>query len=388
MAIPGEQEAQQVDVPERLPLLPVRDIVVFPHMVLPLFVGREMSVHAIEAALAGNRMILLVAQKSLEVESPEPKDIYSVGTVGMIMRMLKLPDGRIKILIQGLTKARIVEFVQKTPYYEVRVERIVEPRFTGELLGVEALMRNVKEQLDKMISLGKILLPDVMVVIENVEDPGRLSDMVISNLGLKVEVAQAVLEIVNPVDRLKRVNEILMKELEVLTMQQKIQAEAKGEMDRTQREYYLREQMKAIQKELGDGDERTEEINDFRKRIKESKMPEKVFKEAEKQLKRLEKMHVIALSQVDLRSEGLSLKESKGDTIVQDLQTRHLDIIELTLGKLTKIAKLMATNIGTNAHCFSFTKKAVAKIIKDAESAGRLAIEKLTLEIRKEVESI
>ena len=249
MAISGEPEVQSIDIPERVPLLPVRDIVVFPHMVLPLFVGREMSVQAIEKALAGNRMIFLVAQKSLEVENPEPKDIYSVGTVGMIMRMLKLPDGRIKILVQGLTKAKIIEFVQKKPFYEVRVERLVEPKFTGEMVEIEALMRNVKEQLEKMIGLGKILLPDVMVVIENVEDPGRLSDMVISNLGLKAEVAQEVLEIFEPIKRLKKVNEILTKEMEVLAMQQKIQSEAKGEMDRLQREFFLREQMKEIQKE-------------------------------------------------------------------------------------------------------------------------------------------
>jgi len=269
----------------------VRDIVVFPHMVLPLFVGREISVQAIETALAGNRMILMATQKSLEIENPEPKDIYSMGTVAMIMRMLKLPDGRIKVLIQGLTKAKIVEYVQKKPFLEVKVKKVIEPKFTGEMVEIEALMRNAKEQLEKMINLGKILLPDIMVVIENVEDPGRLSDMIISNLGLKPEQAQKVLEILDPIDRLKRVNEILSKEMEVIDMQHKIQAEAKGEMDRLQREYFLREQMRAIQKELGEEDERAEEINEFKKRIKEAKMPNGVFKEAEKQLRRLEKMH-------------------------------------------------------------------------------------------------
>jgi len=288
---PLEQDLGQVEIPDTLPLLPVRDIVIFPYMLLPLFVGREMSIKAIEAALASNRLIYLVAQKALEVENPTPKDIYRIGTVGLITRMLKLPDGRIKILVQGLTKAKTVKYVQAEPFYTVQIEKIQEPKITEITLEVEALMRNVKEQLEKMVTLGKVLLPDIMVIIENIEDPARLSDIITSNLGLKVEVAQEALEIAHPVQRLKKVSEILTKELDVLMMQQKIQAEAKGEIDKTQREYFLREQLKAIQKELGDLDERQEEVNEFRKRVEEVKMPEKVQKDVEKQLKRLEKMH-------------------------------------------------------------------------------------------------
>jgi len=286
-----EQDFGQVEIPNKLPLLPVRDIVIFPYMLLPLFVGREMSIKAIEAALSSNRLIFLVAQKALEVENPTPQDIYKVGTVGLITRMLKLPDGRIKILVQGLAKAKTLKYVQTEPNYIVEIERISEPKVPEVTLELEALMRNVKEQLEKMVTLGKVLLPDIMVIIENIEDPGRLSDIITSNLGLKVEVAQEVLEIIPPVQRLKKVSEILNKELDVLMMQQKIQAEAKGEIDKTQREYFLREQLKAIQKELGDLDERQEEINEFRKRFEEAKMPEKVQKEVDKQLKRLEKMH-------------------------------------------------------------------------------------------------
>src|SRR3989337_412315 len=260
-------------------------------MLLPLFVGREMSIKAIEAALASNRLIFLVAQKVLEVENPTPQDIYKVGTVGLITRMLKLPDGRIKILVQGIAKAKTTKYIQTEPYYNVEIDKLQEPKSVQVTLEVEALMRNVKEQLEKMVTLGKVLLPDIMVIIENIEDPGRLSDIITSNLGLKVEIAQEVLEINHPVQRLKKVSEILTKELDVLMMQQKIQAEAKGEIDKTQREYYLREQLKAIQKELGDMDERQEEVNEFKKRIEEAKMPEKVLKEVDKQLKRLEKMH-------------------------------------------------------------------------------------------------
>jgi len=216
-----QKDPSQVEIPERLPLLPIRDIVVFPYMVLPLFVGREMSIKAIEAALAGNRTIMLAAQRSLEVENPTPQDIYSVGTVGMVMRMLKLPDERIKILVQGLAKARIEEFVQTEPYFSVRIRQLPEVKAQGQSLESEALMRTVKEQLERLVSLGKVLMPDVMVVIENLQDPGRLADMIVSNLGLKVEAAQEVLEIQDPIPRLRRVSELLASEVEVLSMQRR-----------------------------------------------------------------------------------------------------------------------------------------------------------------------
>ena len=285
------QPPQNVEVPDQLPLLPVRDIVVFPYMVLPLFVGREMSIKAIEAALAGNRMIFLATQKALDVENPTPDDIHAIGTVGIIMRMLKLPDERIKILVQGIAKAKVTNYIQSDPYYSVRIDKMPDTKITASTLESEAVMRTVKEQIERIVSLGKVLIPDVMVVIENLEEPGRLADMVASNLGLKVDVTQSVLELPDPIQRLRRVSDILGKEIEVLSMQQKIQAQAKGEMDKTQREYFLREQLKAIQKELGELDERAEEVTEFKKRIAEAKMPEKVLKEADKQLKRLEKMH-------------------------------------------------------------------------------------------------
>ncbi len=316
------QEEQQVEIPDKLPLLPIRDIVIFPYMILPLFVGRDMSIKAIDDALSGNRLILLVAQKDLNTENPEPKDLYPTGTVGMIMRMLKLPDGRVKILVQGMSKAIIKDYVQTDPYFLVNIDKIVEPKEPKLTLEVEALMRNVKEQLEKMISLGKMLLPDIMVIVENIDDPGKLADLVASNLGLKVEIAQEVLEILDPRERLTKVNEIISKELEVLSMQQKIQASARGEIDKSQREYFLREQLKAIQKELGESDERTEEINDLRKKVEEAKMPEKVLAEAEKQLKRLERMHPDAAESAVIRSYIETLAELPWSNNTQD----NLDI--------------------------------------------------------------
>jgi len=286
----GDDENGEASVPDRLPVLPVRDIVIFPNMILPLFVGRELSIRAIDQALSAKRMILLVTQKDVNTENPGPEDIFSVGTVGMIMRMLKLPDGRIKILVQGVARARVLEFLQTEPFFVTRIETVPDttPQITIE---EEALMRSVKEQLERVVSLGKAIVPDVMAVLENLEDPGRIADLVISNLGLKVEQAQEVLEIFEPVARLKRVSELLTREAELLEVQQKIQTSARGEIDRTQRDYYLREQLKAIQKELGETDERAEEIQELRGKIEEAKMPEKVLKEADKQLRRLEKMH-------------------------------------------------------------------------------------------------
>jgi ATP-dependent Lon protease len=291
MADVDTKEEREIEIPTLLPILPVRDIVIFPYMILPLFVGREMSIKAIEQATSSNKMILLITQKDVNVESPSIDDLYTVGTVGSILRVLKLPDGRLKVLVQGLAKARIIRYTQREPFYVGELERLIDEELLELTIEVEALMRNVKEQMDKVVTLGKSLLPDIITLIENIEDPGKLADLVASNLGLKAEQAQEIIEITDPVLRLKRISELLNREVELLLVQQKIQSDAKGEIDKTQREYFLREQLKAIQKELGEIDEKTEEIRELTKKIEEAKMPEKVEKEAIKQLKRLEKMH-------------------------------------------------------------------------------------------------
>lgn len=291
MADIEQKDEKEIEIPDTLPVLPVRDIVIFPYMILPLFVGRDMSIKAIDHALNTNRMVMLITQKDLNVENPTNEDLFSVGTVGIIMRMLKLPDGRVKVLVQGLSKARVLEFTQKDPFYLSTIEKISDEKIDEMTIEIEATVRTVKEQLDKIVSLGKTILPDIMVVVENLEEPGRLADLVSSNLGLKTELAQEILEISDPVIRLKKISDILGREIELLLVQQKIQTEARGEIDKTQREYFLREQLKAIQKELGDIDERAEEIKEFKKKIEDAKMPEKVLKEAEKQLRRIEKMH-------------------------------------------------------------------------------------------------
>lgn len=286
-----EGSKQEFEVPDKLPVLPVRDIVVFPFMIVPLFVGRDMSIKAIDQALSSNRMILLVTQKDLTIENPTPNDLYSVGTICMIMRMLKLPDGRVKILVQGLSKARVLKYIENDAFYLAEIVKFAEEPPPPMTIEIEALIRNVKDQMEKAMSLGKSILPDVMLIIENLEDPGKLADLIAANLGLKIEYSQEILEMPDPLQRLKKISELLTRELQLLAIQQKIQNAAKGEIDKTQKDYFLREQLKAIQKELGDTDGKTEEIEEFRKKIAEANMPEKVLKEAEKQLKRLEKMH-------------------------------------------------------------------------------------------------
>ena len=286
----AEQGPEELKIPDVLPMLPIRDVVVYPFMIIPLFVGREMSVKAVDNALAGDRMILLATQHDVGDEDPPPEKIYEVGTVAMIMRMLKLPDGRVKILVQGLAKARITEYVTSDPFYTVRVERQHDVPLVDISLEVEALIRTVREQLTKVMELGKQVSPEVMVILENIQDPGSMADLISSNLGLKVADAQQLLEINDPIVRLTKVNEFLNREFELLSVQAKIQSAARDEMGKNHKEYYLREQMKAIQSELGDN-EGKEELAEVRKAIESAKMPEAVQKEALKQLGRLENMH-------------------------------------------------------------------------------------------------
>jgi ATP-dependent Lon protease len=285
-----EQGSEELKIPDVLPLLPIRDVVVYPFMIIPLFVGREMSVKAVDSALAGDRMILLATQHDIGDEDPPPEKIYEVGTVAMIMRMLKLPDGRVKILVQGLAKARITEYITSTPFYTVHAERQNDIPLGDISLEIEALIRTVREQLTKVMELGKQVSPEVMVILENIQDPGSMADLISSNLGLKVADAQQLLEINDPILRLTKVNEFLNREVELLSVQAKIQSAARDEMGKNHKEYYLREQMKAIQSELGDN-EGKEELVEIRKAIESAKMPEAVQKEALKQLGRLENMH-------------------------------------------------------------------------------------------------
>lgn len=281
-----------LEIPSTLPMLPVRDIVVFPYMILPLFVGREASIRSVEEALSKNRLIFLASQKEIAEENPSQESIYTVGTVAMIMRMRKLSDGRVKILIQGVAKARVKSYEKTNPFFEVAVERIEETPVQNPGVEFEALIRSAKEHIEKIIALGRVLSPDILLVLDDVTDPGRLADLVASNLGIKVPDAQRILETFDHKERLKLVNEILANELEVLQMQQKIRGNnPKEDMSKSQREYFLREQMRAIKNELGENDSKSEELEELREKVQNCGMPEAVETEAMKQLSRLERMH-------------------------------------------------------------------------------------------------
>jgi len=287
---PLEVPEDQLRIPKELPVLPLRDIVVYPFIIVPLSVSRERSIKAVDQALSENRMILLVSQKDSQVEEPTEKDLFTTGTVGVIMRMLKLPDGRIRVLVQGVCRAKIEEFVRGETFTTARLTRIVEPSVKPGM-EQEALMRTVKKSLEKSASLGKAISSEVMVIASNLEDPGRLADLVASNLDLKIDDAQTVLKIIDPVARLKRVNDLLNKEIELLNMQQEINSHAREEIDKSQREYFLRQQLKAIQNELGEGNDLAEEVEQFRDKARKAKMPPKVFEEVERQINKLERMH-------------------------------------------------------------------------------------------------
>lgn len=279
-----------MDIPQTMPMLPVRDIVVFPYMIIPLFVGRESSIRAVEEALAKNRLIFLSSQKDFGEENPTPESIYEIGTVAMIMRMKRLSDGRVKVLIQGVSKAKVTSYVKNNPYFEVAIEKIEDAAVTAPVAEVEALIRTTKETIEKIIALGKPLSPDILLVLDDITDCGRIADLIASNIGVKTTEAQRVLEILDPRERLKAVNDLLNTEVENLQAQNKTRG-PKDDLSKSQREYFLREQMKQIKSELGEGDSKSEEMDELRNKISNIGMPAQVETEALKQLARLERMH-------------------------------------------------------------------------------------------------
>ena len=286
-----DDEEGDLEIPTTLPLMPVRDIVIFTDMLLPLFIGRERSVRAIEESVEKDRLVFLATQKDPAVEDPKPEEIYSVGTIARILRMLKLPDGRVKALVQGVVKARIIRYSRKRLYYGVKLEIIFEPEVDEIGLETEALMRNVREHAEKILELRGELTSDVGNILEGVEDPGKLADLVASSLKLKIEESQELLELIDPVQRLQKVNDLLSREVELSSMQAKIQSNVRDEISKNQRDYFLREQVRAIHRELGEQDDKAAEIEDYRKRIKQAKLSRDALDEANRQLKRLEQMH-------------------------------------------------------------------------------------------------
>ncbi|MCS6776944.1 MAG: endopeptidase La [Chloroherpetonaceae bacterium] len=282
-------EGAEDALPTVLPLLPIRDQVYFPHMIFPLLVGREKSVRALEEATAGNRYILLVAQKNLQAEDPEPEDIYSIGIIAEIMQVLRVPDGTVRVMLEGLERCEILHYLQTEPYFRVAV-RILRTEEKKDLL-IEALMRSVVAQFEQVVNASKNIQPEALINVVNTDDPGRLADVITPYLRqMRVDAQQEILETLDVKERLHRLSLVLKKEAEILDIQKSIRSRVEKEMGETQKEFLLREQLKIIQQELGERDERSSEIEEYRARIAAAGMPEAAAERANRELDRLEKM--------------------------------------------------------------------------------------------------
>jgi len=279
---------EKVHIPDVLPLIPLRDLILFPNLVVPLFVGRERSINALEQAMRTDHLVALITQHAAETQDPGPGDIYEVGCVVTVLQELKLPDGTAKALVEGVQRIRVVEYLRSEPYLEVRVE-VIEDEGRADV-EAQALMRNLVADFERASQLGKPIPQEVLMAAGAIEEPGRLADFITFHLALRVEEKQQILEALDPKVRLQKTAEFLRKEVEILELGSKIQNRVKESMSKTQREYFLREQLKAIQQELGQFDEVQAEIDEYKDKIAGSGMPEEVAEKALKELGRLEKM--------------------------------------------------------------------------------------------------
>jgi len=284
-----DEQADAILLPDVLPVFPLRDSVVFPYIILPLSINRDASRLAVEDALNNDRTLLLAPQRDGGVDDPGEGDLHEIGTAARIMRMLKLPDSRVRILIQGLARARLRYLSQTEPFPRARVEQLAEAQEPVDGLQTEALVRSVKEGLETAVNLGKDISPEVMVLASNLDHPGRLADLAASNLDLKPDEAVSVLKTIPPIRRLRKVGDLLTREIELLSMKQRISAQARDEMDRNQREYFLRQQLKFILEELGEGDGLRGDIERFLQTVRDRGMSEEAGTEVERQVRRLER---------------------------------------------------------------------------------------------------
>src|ERR1043166_5223077 len=272
----------------RVPLLPLRDIIVFPHMVVPLFVRREKSIRALEEAMNKQKFILLAAQKDAKTNDPAEDDIYRVGTLGTVVQLLRLPDGTVKVLVEGKKRARVLRFLDETEYFLVAAEEIDEP--CEKTTEVEALVRSVNSTFENYVKLNKKIPPEMIMSVASIDDPARLADTIVAHLGIKLEHKQGLLEIINPAERLEKVLGFMRSEIEILEVEKRIRTRVKKQMEKTQKEYYLNEQMRAIQKELGEKDEFKNEIQELEEKIKPKKLSAEAKEKVEKELKKLKMM--------------------------------------------------------------------------------------------------
>ncbi|MBN2081227.1 endopeptidase La [bacterium] len=277
------------ELPSELPILALRNVVVFPSVVLPIHVSRDKSVAAIESVISGRRLIGLLTQRDKDVDEPSASDLYEVGTIGLILRVLKLPEGGARILIQGLSRYRVTKWLAEDPYFKAAVQALPEENI--DTLEAQAMMRNVNEQFKQYVQIGKNQPTEILVAANNIGEAGKLADLIAANIQVTDEQRQEVLEIIPPLKRLEKVNELMAREIQLLSMSSKIQHQVQEEVSKSQREYFLREQMKAIQRELGESDPKEAEQREYDEKISKAKMPEDVEAKAREELQRLERMH-------------------------------------------------------------------------------------------------
>ena len=282
------------------PVLPLRDVIVFPNMVIPLFVGREKSIKSLEVAMEANKQIMLVAQKTADLDDPKDKDVYRFGTLATILQLLKLPDGTIKVLVEGSNRAEIQGEIYGDSYFEAKVQLIDESIFDDR--EIEILSRSVIDSFDQYVKLNKKIAPEVMTSLSGIDEPSRLADTIAAHMVLKMEEKQAILEINDVKERIEHIISLIENELDILQVEKKIRGRVKNQMEKSQREYYLNEQMKAIQKELGDMDDIPNEIEEIEQKIIKSGMPKDVKQKIKSDVNKLKMMSPMSAEASVLRN--------------------------------------------------------------------------------------
>ena len=314
-------EHQTVTVGVKHPVLPLRDIVVFPHMIVPLFVGREKSVRALESAMADNKQVLLVTQKSAQQDDPTAGDLFDIGTVGTVLQLLKLPDGTVKVLVEGHKRARVVSYTDKSEYFEAHADVIEDLPVSGD--AIEGLMRACVSQFDQYVKLNRKIPPEIVSSISQIDNAHKLADTIASHLSLKIPDRQKLLELINVAERLEQIFAFMEGEISVLEVEKRIRGRVKRQMEKTQREYYLNEQMKAIQKELNEGEDGMDELAELEEKIKKARMTKEAKQKSQAELKKLRQMSPMSAEATVVRNYldwMLGVPWSKRSKIIKDLK--------------------------------------------------------------------
>jgi len=334
------------------PVLPLRDIVVFPHMIVPLFVGREKSIRALEEVVKTDGLILLATQKNAGDDDPEIKDIYEIGTLARVLQLLKLPDSTVKVLVEGVGRAKAIAYAADEAFYQAEAVGVAEEE--GKKVEVEALGRSVVSEFESYVKLNKKISPEIVAAVSQIDEPSKLADTVASHLAVKIADRQAVLEVTNVAHRLEKVLSLMESEMSVLQVEKRIRSRVKRQMEKTQREYYLNEQMKAIQKELGDGEEGRDELAELEERIARTKLSKEARDKAVAEMKKLRQMSPMSAEATVVRNYldwMLGIPWNKRSKIKKDLSVAQgvLDDDHFGLDKVKdRIVEYLAVQQRTN----------------------------------------